>query len=86
MLNMLRDQIDIINRELAALLGKRLHISKMIAEVKKQNHLPILDEKREKSIHEELKILAKRHDLNASVLEKIFTLIINYTKEEMELI
>ena len=81
----LRDQIDAVDRQIVALLGKRLEIAREIARVKKREKLPILDAKREALIREELRSLAKEQGLSAPVVEEIFQLILDYSRLEMEM-
>lgn len=85
MLIALRNEIDAINRELVALLGKRLEVAKEIALVKKLQGLSILDPEREMLIKEEIRSLAKEKHLSVSVVESIFEIILDYTRREMEL-
>ncbi len=83
-LNELRMQIDTINRNLIALLGTRLEIAREIARVKKKERLPILDSKREDAIKAEIRMLAKEQGLSPTVMEEIFTIVMDYTRLEME--
>jgi chorismate mutase len=83
MLSTLRDQIDQINRELVVLLGKRLEIAREIARLKKEHRLPILDSEREFAILEEIRCLAKEHQLSPPIVEKIFQIVLDYTRIEM---
>jgi chorismate mutase len=85
MLIALRNEIDAINRELVALLGKRLEVAKEIALVKKLQGLSILDPEREMLIKEEIRSLAKEKHLSVSVVESIFEIILDYTRREMDL-
>ena len=82
----LRDQIDAINRQLVGLLGKRLEIAKQIARLKKEEKRPVLDAARESLIKQEIRHLAKTHQLSPPIVEEIFQLILDYTKLEMELV
>ena len=82
-LSILRKQIDQINQELVVLLSKRLEIAKQIAQLKKENRLPILDSERESAIKEKIRSLAKKHQLSSSMLEEIFQIVLDYTRIEM---
>lgn len=44
----LREQIDVIDKEMLALFEKRMQVSSEIAEYKRQNNLPVYDGKRER--------------------------------------
>lgn len=80
----LRVQIDTINRKLIELLGTRLEVAREIARVKKKERLPILDAKREDAIKAEIRMLAKEQGLSPTVMEEIFTIVMDYTRLEME--
>ena len=45
-----RDEIDNIDKELISLFERRMNIAKKVAEYKKENNLPILNEEREKEV------------------------------------
>lgn len=81
----LRNKIDQINHQLIALLGERLEVAKLIAVYKKNEKLPILDPVREERIKESVKKLAKEHSLSPTIIEEIFTILMDYTRLEMEL-
>lgn len=46
----LRNQIDLIDKEMAKLFEQRMEIVKKIGDYKKENNLPILDANREKEV------------------------------------
>lgn len=79
----LRKEVDGINKSLIALFGKRLDITKKIAQIKKENQLAIHDEARENKIFEEIRNMALEHKISPAVMEEIFSLFIHYTKMEM---
>lgn len=81
----LRKEIDAINEELIALLGKRLDVAKKIARVKKAEALPVLDTQREQNQLGKIRELAKRHNLSPAIVEEMFDLFIDYTRFEMAL-
>lgn len=57
-----RDAIDEIDRSIAELLGKRFRIAEQVAEIKRQNNIPVRIEKR---INEVLENATKNeHDFN----------------------
>jgi isochorismate pyruvate lyase len=45
-LKQFRDDIDAIDNEIAALLGKRFRIAEQVAEVKRKHHIPVRIERR----------------------------------------
>ncbi|MBS0651250.1 MAG: chorismate mutase [Verrucomicrobia bacterium] len=85
-LNNLRNEIDAINAEIIALLGKRLVVTKEIAKVKRQKTLPVDDWEREKLQKQMLRELAKQNNLSPAIIEEMFTVFVNYSKMEMKMI
>lgn len=82
-LEKLRNEMDEINIEVVKLLAKRVSLARSIAQLKKEQSHPIEDLTREKLQYEELRRLAEKYQLHASVVEKIFYLIIEYCKVRM---
>jgi chorismate mutase len=80
----LREEIDAINMQLIALFGKRLKIAKKIAEVKREAKLPILDKEREKEEILLIRNVALACGIKPEVIEKIFGIYIEYTRDEMK--
>lgn len=85
-LNNLRNEVDAINAEIIALLGKRLKVTKEIAKVKRNQTLPVDDWEREKLQKQMLRELAKQHNLSPAIIEEMFTMFVNYSKMEMKMI
>jgi chorismate mutase len=81
----LRKKIDSIHAEMLVLLGKRLQIAKQIAVEKKKKGLPILDFAREEAVKETVRLLAKEQGLSPTIIEEIFTMLMDYSRLEMEL-
>ena len=53
-----REIINFVDKEMISLFVKRMNASKMVAEYKKENNLPILDSQRENALKEKnLKLL-----------------------------
>ena len=76
----LRRKIDKIDVEILALISKRLSIARGIAEVKKKNNLPIYDPEREKKLLQKIAQLSKEKSLDENTIEKIYKLLIEYTR------
>ena len=83
-LDALRKQVDDTNHEIVSLLAKRLKICQDIAKVKKENDLPILDEGRESVIAKRLETLALEYGLEPHLIQKLFAIFIEYTRDEMK--
>ncbi len=64
MLEDLRKEIDECDNEIIRLLKKRMEISRDIGIIKKENNLPIYDEKREQAL------IKKLEDMSNNVLSK----------------
>lgn len=58
-LNELRNQIDVLDRQLTELFAKRLDICKKIAEYKRENGIEVYDEKREAAVLEKIAALCE---------------------------
>lgn len=79
-LNILRKQIDEIDKKLIVLLAQRAAVSKKIGDSKKKHNKPVLDAKRWKTVLQTRIQQAEIHDLPANFIKKIFTLIHNYSQ------
>ncbi|MCB1085328.1 MAG: chorismate mutase [Chlamydiia bacterium] len=80
----LRKEIDRLNQEIIFLLSKRKEVTLKIAQVKKEQDLPILDEEREKKQRLRIETLARKQGLNPQVIATLFEDFITYCREEME--
>ncbi len=69
----LRQQIDRLDQKIVKLLAERMELVKQIAELKKQNKLPVQDEKREQELRDNLKILAARHGLDPEFINHLYS-------------
>lgn len=49
-LKVLRDEIDVIDRQIAALLQQRMGVTEQVGQYKVRNHMKVLDEEREKQV------------------------------------
>lgn len=83
-INVLRKQIDEINRQIVELLAKRTAIAGEIAEYKKQRGLPVRVPEREKAVIENVKRLAKEKGLDEKMAEDVFLKIMEHTRKSEE--
>ena len=75
----LRNEIDQIDNEFCALFERRMNVAKQIALFKKQNNLPVLDEKREQIV---LNRISQKVSPNFSYfVKKLYTCIFELSKE-----
>lgn len=79
-----RSQIGSIDRQIVELLVQRINVARKIAQLKRQRRLPIFDPQRERAIKDKLRLLAAKHQLRTGVVDDIFQIIIDYTKQEMK--
>ncbi len=84
-LELLRNTIDSINEEIIALFARRLAVTKQIARVKRENHLPVHDPIREEKQRVHLREMALKHELSPAVVEEIFNLFVDYSKLDMKM-
>ncbi len=80
----LRKNLDQIDKQILALIGKRVNIAKKIGKIKKQQKLAIADKKREKEIVSSLTKQAKKYKIDKSLIGKIWKLLfkLSYKVEE----
>lgn len=69
----LRQQIDKIDHKIIELLGKRMDLVREIAELKKQNQLPVQDEEREQALRDNLKTLGAKHGLDPEFINHLYS-------------
>lgn len=82
-LQKIREDIDIIDRELARLFEKRMDIVLKVAEYKKQNNLPVKDKVREEKILVKCETLVKNKEY-AEGLKKILRDIMDFSCDIQE--
>ena len=82
-LSTLRDNINEIDNKIVELWAQRMEYSLKIAEYKKENNLPVFDEKREKDLLERVSELAgeELNDYCRELYEKIMTLSRDYQQK-----
>lgn len=78
-----RNEIDILDKELAELFEKRFHLVKDIIDYKVENRLPILDEGREKEIIEKNTNRIEDLDLQKH-FRKVYTYMIEVSRDYQE--
>ncbi len=74
-----RAQIDDIDRQLVALIEKRMGISKKVGEYKKANNLPVLDEKRETEVIKKRMEMLNNKEYKEDIT-KLFKLIMELSR------
>ncbi len=69
----IRHQIEVIDKELIELLGKRMKLSLEIGNSKKEFGLPIQDKEREEEVRAMLKKMAKDNELSEEFVNHLYT-------------
>lgn len=78
-INLLRNEINKIDRKLLELFKQRMEISKKMGKVKKENSIPIFDPEREREI---INIYTENEKiLNKKYIEKFFQTLMDISKE-----
>ncbi|MBS7619504.1 chorismate mutase [Candidatus Bathyarchaeota archaeon] len=73
----LREEIDRLNREIAAKIAERVDIAIRIGSIKAKYNLPVVDESREVRVYEQVQKLAEQHNLSVEGLKRVFREIIS---------
>jgi len=76
----IRRHIDRIDTVIITALAERMSLMPDVAEYKKNNEVPIFDEKREVEIMKKLKQISKEQGLDGSFVEEIFLSTFNESK------
>lgn len=80
-LNDLRKQIDELDKQMIALLAKRMSVVKEVGEYKKQNNIPPLDEKRWQEVLQSRIAIAEKLGLSGKLVSEIYEVIHRYALE-----
>jgi len=76
-LNDLRNEIDMIDKEIMSLLNKRFDIVEKVKVYKKINHLEVLDTSRENKIYDKIEQLDSKYESN---IKEIYSCIMDQSK------
>ncbi|HEY9188492.1 MAG TPA: chorismate mutase [Bacteroidota bacterium] len=80
----LREQIDLIDKNILILIAERQKLVKEIGKEKIKNNIKILDRKRELDALSDRKKLARRLKLDTNIIEKLFKLLFKISKIEQK--
>jgi chorismate mutase / prephenate dehydrogenase len=75
-LAVLRAKIDAVDREMLALLAKRMAIVAEVAEHKREHQVKIRDARREREVIDDRRARAERLGLPPGVIESIYRLVL----------
>jgi chorismate mutase len=80
-LDSLREQIDVLDRELARVLAERSQLIPKVVDAKLAQNLPIFQPEREARQYEKFDAMAAEFEIDPGYMRKIFELIIEQSKE-----
>ena len=80
-LNSLREVIDKIDEDILLCLFKRLQIVKMVKKYKKENDIPVYDEKRENELMERLVKIGNELDISENMIKDVWDTVIKEGKK-----
>ncbi len=83
-LSAIREKINNIDNQIIDLWKERMALSLRVAEYKKANNLPILDEQREKDLLDRISLLAgeELEDYSRELYKKIMSISRSYQEEK----
>ncbi len=81
-LMMLRAKMDAIDRELFALLEKRMDVSAQVAEYKKAHDIPVFDESREEQMKANILFMIRPE--TADLLMEMYDIILKTSRDYQE--
>jgi len=71
-----RQELDTIDAQLLAALGKRFQVIRQVAEFKKQQSIPMMQPARVKAVQQSRQELGRQHGLDSDFVSQLYTLII----------
>ena len=74
----LREQIDLIDRQIVDLYGRRMEVARAIGRYKRENGLPVLDREREESLLS--RVAEQAGEENAEGIRALYQLIMEQSK------
>ncbi len=80
-LKSLRDEIDVVDRQIAELLQQRMSITQQVGEYKVRNHMKVLDEEREKQVLAAKTALSDDPSMQAA-LATVFEAIMSLSRKQ----
>ncbi|NTW30691.1 MAG: chorismate mutase [Candidatus Moranbacteria bacterium] len=80
-LDSLREQIDILDRELVRILAERSRLIPKVVEAKLEQNLPIFQPEREAQQYEKFSTIAAEFGIDPLLVQKIFELVIEQSKD-----
>ena len=78
MLDDLRKEIDLIDREIVNLIAKRIEVVKKVGQFKKENNIPVIDNSRFKKVLNKVGELAEKNKISKDFVKDIYNKIHEY--------
>lgn len=78
----LRKELDVVDREIVTLLGKRFKLTRKVGEYKAKYDLPAKDPVREREVYADRRAWAKKAGLDENFAEKLFAFIIAAVRQK----
>jgi chorismate mutase len=78
----LREEIQSIDRELVELIAQRTYVADSIAQVKREQGIPTVDEEQEKRVMERAGRNAEQFGVDSNLVKAVFRLLIELNKVE----
>jgi len=75
-IHQLRKKIDKLDEKIITMLSKRKYLSMKIGTIKAQSGITVVDKEREKKLMLRYEKLSKKHNLQESLVRKLFKLVI----------
>jgi chorismate mutase len=75
-LQLMRTEIDVVDKQIIALLGQRFELTERVGLYKAENALPAADLERESRQFQNYKYLATEYDISEKLVQSIFEQII----------
>ncbi|MGD8615550.1 MAG: chorismate mutase [Gammaproteobacteria bacterium] len=72
-----RSELNEIDEQIVALLGRRFTIIRKVADYKKANQVPMMQPGRVEEVKDRCAALAAAHDVNPDLVRKLYGLIID---------
>lgn len=79
-LQVLREKIDTVDKQLVSLIAERHSYARMIGMYKRQNNMPLFQPEREAMLISSVRAEAKDLGVDPEIIEKIFRLIMDDSK------
>ncbi len=74
----LREEIDALDQEIIALLGKRMKIVHRVATIKQRENIPVVIPERIEAVMRQAETWATAHDFDPAIARQIYEILIDH--------